>query len=118
MYVTSQFWKSEQVCSGGGPKEPAQLHSLLNVGIQNGLSLLREDIKLQRCYLCPTFATVSPVRDLKIEQPWLASRVVISCPPETVPREKGTESCGPLRSSAPPVSRLCPSDEEASFFAG
>lgn len=50
MYVTSQFWKSEQVCSGGGPKEPAQLHSLLNVGIQNGLSLLREDIKLQRCW--------------------------------------------------------------------
>lgn len=50
MYVTSQCWKSEQVCSSGGPKEPAQLHSLLNVGIQNGLSLLREDIKLQRCW--------------------------------------------------------------------
>lgn len=40
----------EHVYSSGGAKEPAQPHTLLNRGIQNGIGLLREAVALEGCW--------------------------------------------------------------------
>lgn len=74
--------------SGGGVKEPAQPHRLLNGEIQNGLSPLRRGYHPPRTQVSPAFVTVSPQGDLKVPLTQPASRVVMSCHPEAVPREK------------------------------
>lgn len=114
MYVTSQFWKSEQVCSGGGPKEPAQLHSLLNVGIQNGLSLLREDIKLQRCWSVLPLPLCHLSETSKLSSPgwhpgwWYPALLRLS------PGKRGQRAVAPCDLLLLPSAGF----EEASFFAG
>lgn len=74
--------------SRGGTKEPAQPHRLLSRGIQNRLFFFMRGYHPQRMPASPTFVTVSPRVDLKVHLIQPASGVVMSCHPETVPRER------------------------------